>query len=363
MPKKPGPEDYLLLMFAMKKEGKHVGLAHCQEKLKRDVGKVSKPEVKRLLDRMAERGWVRTGGKRYARTEKGVRELEKRLPGLEKSKFNFTYLTVYTAKKYYPKVAETILEFCRGRHVGFYVLFTGQRFFRRNFRSKVITIRSLEDIMRFADLHYIDVIPCVHRIGKERPDWLVTDLDAGPKVRWPDIRKATRVTYRVMEGLGLNPVIKFSGKRGFQVWSLLDLPVPKWWEPIPLYGGTERVRDNFSLYVDVIRLIQSKVDRKLPGLTVGEILPKKQREDRILLDHSSMKHQGLVRAPFGLHSSTGLVSLPVSLKEVDSFRPETATPERAAREYQKRRKLFEMEKARTGRVLKELKGFSDARTR
>ena len=353
----PDAQDHLLLMFGMKPEGKWVDLNHCWEKLNRDWKPISREQVKKLLDEMVRAGfiWVKAG--KYTRTPKCLAELERRLPVLDQSKLNFTYLLVYRARQYYPKVADTVLEFCRNRMVGFYVVFTGKRFFRRNFRGEKIVLRSLKDLMFYIDVHYIDVIPCVHRIGKNKPDWLVMDLDAGPKVSWKDIVRVTKATYQVMEKLGLNPVIKFSGSKGFQIWSLLDCPMPGWYQPVPLPGETKRERNFFTLYSDLIRTIQKLVDKKIPGLTISVPVGKAQRQDKILLDWASMKPLGLVRVPFGMHSKTGLISLPVSVSELDRFRPEQATPERAVKEYKKRKILFVLRPGTPEKLLAELKKY------
>lgn len=353
----PGGLDHLLLMFGMKPEGRWVDLKHCQEKLSRDWKKVSGEQVQGLLDRLVKDGLVQAKGGKYSRTPECLGELEKRLRKLDQKKLNFTYLLVYRARQYYPKVSEAVLEFCRGRMVGFYVVFTGKRFFRRNFRGRKITLSSLKDLMFYIDAHYIDVIPCVHRVGKDKPDWLVLDLDAGPDVPWNDTVKVARETYRVMERLGLSPALKFSGSKGFQIWSLLDCPLPDWYKPIPLPGKTRRERNFFTLYSDLVRTVQKLVDRKVPGLTISVPVGKEKRKNRVLLDWASMKPLGLVRAPFGMHSKTGLVSLPLAVKELGTFKPEQATAERAVKEYNKRRGLFALKPAKPGKILDELKGY------
>ncbi|MFQ5647851.1 MAG: hypothetical protein ACE5FW_01320 [Candidatus Aenigmatarchaeota archaeon] len=351
----PTARDHLLLMFGMKPERKWVDLNHCHEKLSRDWKKAPKEEVKKLLDKLVEEGFIWAKAGKYTRNPKCLAELERRLPKLDQKKLNFTYLLVYWARQYYPKVSDTVLEFCKDRMVGFYVVFTGKRFFRRNFRGRKITLNSLKDLMFYIDVHYVDVIPCVHRIGKEKPDWLVLDLDAGPKVSWKDIIRTTKTTYQIMDKLGLNPVLKFSGSKGFQIWSLLDCPLPGWYQPVPLPGATKRERNFFTLYSDLVRTIQKLVDKKVPGLTISVPVGKEQRKDKILLDWASMKPLGLVRAPFSMHSRTGLVSLPLAASELGSFKPGMATPERAVKEYQKRKKLFILRPGKPGKILEELK--------
>jgi len=58
-----------------------------------------------------------------------------------------------------------------------------------------------------------------------------------------------------------------------------------------------------------------------------------------------MKPLGLVRAPYAVHSKTGLVSLPLSVKELNKFQPEDATTEKTTEMYKKRGNEFILREA------------------
>jgi DNA primase len=220
-------------------------------------------------------------------------------------------------------------------------LFTEQRFFRRDFKGKKIVLKTPKDLLFFVNIHYIDVIPCVHRIGKEKPDWLVVDIDAGPKVSWEDTKQVAEITYKIFERFDLNPALKFSGSRGFQVWSWIkDFDLPKEYVPLTLRGETKREKNYFSLFADFVRVIQKEVDKEIPGLTTSDVGLKKTREDKVLLDPSIMKPMGLTRSPYGVHSKTGLVSLPLQPKELKKFEPEDASTEKTLERYEKKGNEF-----------------------
>jgi DNA primase len=337
------PEDYLLLMFSMKGVGKRVDFKHVKEKIIRDVGKLPDKKIKEILSNLIKKGYLEEVDGLFGVTKEGKEFFAKRVEEVEEElrKVNEPWLIVYKAKQYYPLVADTVLEFCKDRYVGFYCLFTEQRFFRRDFRGKKIVLNSVKDLLFFVNIHYIDVIPCVHRIGKDRPDWLVVDIDPGPKVDFERTKQIAEITYRIFDGLKLNPVMKFSGSRGFQVWSSIkDFRIPEEYQPLTLRGGSKRERNYFSLFADFVRIIQKEVDKEVPGLTTSETLGKKEREDKILLDSASMKPMGLVRAPYSVHSKTGLVSLPLSLKELKGFKVRNATTEKVIERYKKRGNEF-----------------------
>lgn len=337
------PEDYLLLMFSMKGVGKRVNIKHIREKLSRDVEKVSEEEAKKIVEKLIKQEFLEEVNGKYGITERGKECFSKRIEEVEKElkKINEPWVIVYKAKQYYPTVADTILEFCKDRYVGFYCLFTEQRFFRRDFKGKKITLKTPKDLLFFINIHYIDVIPCVHRVGINRPDWLVIDVDAGPKVSWRQTKDVTEATYKICEKLSLNPALKFSGSRGFQIWSSIKkFPLPKGYQPLTLRGNRERERNYFSLFADFVRLIQKEVDEEIPNITTSDVGLKKSRVDKVLLDPSSMKPMGLTRSPYGVHSKTGLTSLPLSVKDLGKFEPEDATTEKTIERYNKKGNEF-----------------------
>jgi DNA primase len=231
-------------------------------------------------------------------------------------------------------------------------LFTEKRFFRRDFRGKKIVLNSVKDLLFFINIHYIDVIPCVHRIGVNRPDWLVVDIDPGPKVDFEQTKEVASITYKIFEKLKLNPAIKFSGSRGFQVWSLIkDFEIPEEYQPLVLRGGSKRERNYFTLFSDFVRVIQREVDKEIPKITTSETSRKEEREDKILLDSASMKPMGLVRAPYSVHSKSGLVSMPISIKELKDFEPEDATTEKVIERYRKEGNEFSLKPSSPEKLL------------
>ncbi|HEX17182.1 MAG TPA: hypothetical protein ENG60_02035 [Thermoplasmatales archaeon] len=327
-------ERYILMMLAIKREGKLIDLNHVVEKAERDVG-AKEEEIKKALKSLIERGLVLEKGGLFAITKEGREFFRERFGEWkgELTRINRTWATVYEAMNYYRIVGDTVVNYCKDRHVGFYCTFTQQHFFKRQHRGKYITIDSREDLLEFVQMFCIDVIPCVHRIGSDRPEWLIIDLDAGPKVGFERVKEVAEVSYDVMEKLGMKPSVKFSGSRGMQIWSKpRPFNLPDEWEPIPMLTE-KRKRNFFSLFADLVRLIQYKVDQEIPGITTSVVSKKAEREDKILMDWSCLKPNGLVRSPYGIHHKTGLVSLPLDVKEIEDFVPEDAEPERVAEEF------------------------------
>ena len=336
------PEDYVLFMFSMKGVGKRVGLAHVKEKMERDLGSGEMAET--VLRKLVEKGFLEEIDGRFGITEKGEAYFKRIYKGIkgELLKVNRPWSIVYMAKKYYPIVIDTVFDFCKDRYVGFYCLFTEKRFFRRDFRGKKIVIKSRNEVLRFVGMHCIDVIPSVHKVGSKRPDWLVVDIDPGPKVGLKKVIEVTLATFDLMKKLELNPRIKFSGSRGFQIWSMIeDFAIPKNYKPMELKSKKREI-NYFTIFSDFVRVIQNELENKFPGLTTSTVSSKEEREDKILLDPSSMKPMGLVRVPYGVHSKTGLVSLPLKRKDLKRFNFDKATTEKAAERYEKKGNEFDL---------------------
>lgn len=330
------------MTLAIKPEGKLVDLQHLREKVSRDAGReLSEKEVSGLLEELMEEGLVRREGEGYALTEKGREHFEGRWREI-REELNQDYLKVYRAKRYYPVVAPTLLEFCSGRWVSVFRLFTGRAWLQRKMGPRYITLRRPSDLQRWLDLHGIDFIPYIHSVNSSRPDWFVLDLDAGKEVPEEKLKRVVEVTLARMEDFGLEPKLKYSGSRGFQLWaSFRPHPLPEEYRPLELQAG-KRERNFFNFYADLIRFLEFEVSQKLPGLTTSDVAHKERRRGKVLFDPSVMKPMGDVRAPYSMHYRTGLISMPLGKEELRGFTPEQADPERVAERYRERGNEFEL---------------------
>jgi len=338
-------EDHALITLAIKRPGKFVDVPHVQEKLSRDAGeKFSEEGTRGLLGALEKKGWVGSKAGEYAITDSGRKYFDKRW-GEVRKQLNQDYLKVYRAKQYYPHVVDALLEFCRDRWVSVFRLFTERAWLQRKLGPRYITIKSAKDVQRWLDVHGIDFIPYIHRVDADRPDWLVIDFDAGKKVELDRTKGVVHEAYKVLAGYGIEPAIKFSGSRGFQFWAQFERhELPKGYRPKQL-RTERRERNAFNFYADIVRFIESRVAERLPGLTTAETAKKEARTDKVLFDASIIKPMGDVRAPYSMHYKTGLISMPLGLKELKRFKPEQADPELVVKRYRERGKEFALRPA------------------
>jgi DNA primase len=351
---KATPEDHALMTLAIKRQGKFIDLHHIQEKLNRDTTeKFDERKTKELLDALFQKKFLEERAEEYAITDAGREHFEKRWRQV-REELNQDYLKVYRAKRYYPHVVDALLEFCRDRWVSVFRLFTERAWLQRKLGPKYIMIKSAKDVEKWLDVHGIDFIPYIHRIDSDLPDWLVIDFDAGKQVSMEKTKQVVRAAHRILSGYGAEPAIKFSGSRGFQIWARFKPhELPKDYRPKQL-RTERRERNMFSFYADIVRFVESRVAEKLPGLTTAETAKKEERVDKVLFDASIIKPMGDVRAPYSMHYKTGLISMPLELKELERFEPEQADPELVVKRYEKRGNEFMLKPTRSDELFKDV---------
>lgn len=374
-------EDRVLLLLSIKEKGKFIDFNHIAEKVIRDEkGKITPHQLRQVIDKLISEGLVKAErGEHYAITERGYQLISERLREVGDD-LNLSYRLVFKAKQYYPLVAETLVYYLKDRPTSVVKVFSDEedpihrikplfvRYAKYKPKPVNIFINSSQELLRYVDDHAIDFIPYVHKQDAKMPDWLVIDMDAGPKF-WLHpkgfdlIKVIANSVAEVLEENNVIPYLKFSGSRGIQIWASFkreDLP---------------KVDDYFALYRKLAMLIRDLTEQKLQNLpsntldefykvvakgkpiTTSQVAKKEEREDQVLLDWSSMKPAGDVRAPFSLHHKTGLISCPIKRKEIFAFTPDQAEPQKVAERVEELFEAFKLEPSTPTRLLSQLKEY------
>ncbi|MHA1615840.1 MAG: non-homologous end-joining DNA ligase LigD [Candidatus Njordarchaeales archaeon] len=352
--------DRVLLLLAIKPQDKLVDFSHIYEKVNRDCG-ASKEEILKALRELMDQGFIERVGDKYRITEDGRQEAWKLAYD---PKMNLSYRLVFLARYYYPRIADLILPFLRDRPVTVVKVFSDDNDPIRSIKPifsryaklkprKYNFINSRDELLKYVNAHAIDFIPYVHRLGNDYPDWLIIDIDAGDSIKeagevgFQLIKEITWETCVVIqEDLGMHPCVKFSGSRGFQIWLKPEKPL-----------------GSFEDYRRAVEIIRDLVEEKLKGrydelrsdygdifeipITTTTVAKKELRRRRILLDWSSLKPEGDVRAPFSMHYRTGLVSVPISLNDIKRFSPKLARVEEVIKRKEEIAKAFELKPSPT----------------
>lgn len=357
--------DHILLLLAIKPPNKLVDLDHILDKVSRNSG-VSRKEIIQNLNNLVKQGLVGTRDKKYFINETGRKKAWSLVYDPE---MVLSYRLVLLARNYYPKISSLILPFLKNRPVSVVKVFSDERnpinkikpiFSRyRKMKPRIYNwIDSYEDLIKYIDMHAIDFIPYVHKLKQSYPDWLVIDIDAGEDIKnagqlgFELIKEVTKETYLIAKDeLYLNPYIKFSGSRGFQIWITF----------------TEKI-GNFDAYRKGVSVIRDLVEDALKGrynelkekygslisepITTSIVAKKEMRRKQILLDPSSMKKEGDVRAAWSMHHKTGLISVPVYYSDLKDFTEKSARVETVLKKYNELRDAFKLEPSDPSKILK-----------
>ncbi len=348
--------DRVLLLLAIKPPGKTVSLDHIYEKVHRDCG-ATRSEIIDALNELISKEFAEKTDGNFMITEEGRKAA---WPLAFDESMNKSYRYVYIARWYYGHVEELILPFLLHRPISVVKIFSDEKdpinkikpIFARYAKQRPKTynyINSIKDLWRYIDMHAIDFIPYVHSKPKAQyPDWFVIDIDAGDTIKsagklgFQLIKDVTLETYNTLkEEFDVDSCIKFSGSRGFQIWTTFDSPL-----------------GNFDVYRDAIKTVQREVEKRLSEkydmlkerygnimdipLTTSEVAHSAKRTKKILLDWSCLKLEGDVRAPWSLHWKTCLVSVPVAPRDIPRFEPNDAKPTVVVDNLNNLRNLFEL---------------------
>jgi DNA primase len=363
----------VLLLLSIKEPGAKINFQHIFEKVSRDVKlAIAEPEMQHELGQMEKDKLLRVSEGVYYLTDDGRKLITKLLPEIGED-LNLSYRRVRIAKDYYDKIAEYLLPFLTNRPVSIVKIFSDDadpikkvkplfvRYARYKPKPVFIRIDSKESLMRYVDDHALDYVPYVHSFDMKEPSWLVLDLDAGEGLKSMEqgflaVRFVAGEMVKLLKENEVHSAVKFSGSRGIQVWASLD--------NTKLQKG-----DLFASYRLIIQRLQAMVEEQIKGLqppsalkplvekglTTSSVAKKEERSDKVLVDWSSMKPYGDVRAPFSIHYKTGLVSCPVDSSRLLFFESDEAKPEVVATNAKQLSHYFELTKSDPSRLLKTLK--------
>ena len=164
--------------------------------------------------------------------------------------------------RYYEQVAETLLPYLHERPIHMLRYpdgIGGKSFYQKDAPTHTpdwVSTESIEsdgDVIRYivcndrdtllwmVNLASIDLHPWLsRRAARERPDWVVFDLDA-KESPFTDVVKIARTVGRVLRGIGLRPYLKTSGATGMHVYVPLN--------PVYSYDHTRQFAEAVATHV------------------------------------------------------------------------------------------------------------------
>ena len=227
---------------------------------------------------------------------------------------------------YWKKAAPVVLPFLLGRRVAIQQIFDHNTLYRRHGakglpdRSGWIEINSVKEIAEWARLHTYSFHP--HLLG-EKDVWFVMDMDVRTDKMFDLMKIAAYEMAKLLDKKHIKYLLKFSGNRGFHfMWSLGKIK-PNW------LGLRKQIR---GLSGELEEVLQKK-----HAAEFYKLLPKSKpiittsSSDRnltksILIDEQIVHKNGMLRSPYSIHPTTGLVSVPLTATQILKFKRDSATP-------------------------------------
>ncbi len=234
---------------------------------------------------------------------------------------------------YYAAVADRIVPFLRGRKVAVEQRFPGASgpVYRRHEGTSEerawITIREPDDVVRWARQYAV----AFHaHLKPEGPGcWFVLDIDSRD-LPTAMAQLATRHALDVLEAVGLEALVKFSGSDGFHLmWDMPDLRG---------LGG----QSVWDLERGVVVAVAAEVERRLAddpaaaparqAAGSGKRLIATSSQDAankavLLFDEHILKPNVNARVPYSIHAASGLVAVPLDRAGLEHFDERMAAPE------------------------------------
>ena len=164
-----------------------------------------------------------------------------------------------------------------------------------------VVAEQAEDLIALAQIGALELHCWGSRADKlEHPDQMVFDLDPAPDVRWPTVVEAAQRIRQLIEGLGLNCLLKTTGGKGLHL-------------VVPLQRRHEW--DEVTAFCKALADAVSSAD---PDHFTSN-MSKKAREGKIFIDYLRNGRGATAIAPYSTRSRPGApVATPISWDELSS---------------------------------------------
>lgn len=227
---------------------------------------------------------------------------------------------------YWEKAAPVVLPFLRNRKIAVQQVFDKNILYRRHGakglpdQSGWITINSKRGVLDWAKLHTYSFHS--HLKG-DKDIWFVMDIDSRSAKMFKLAQLVTYELAKLLDRKKIKYLLKFSGNRGFHImWNMGDVK-PQWMK------FRQQIRE-FAGKLEII--LQKKyadkfyqlIPKKNPIITTSST--DRRLAKSILIDEQIIHKNGMIRSPYSVHPTTGLVSVPLTTNQILRFDRNQALP-------------------------------------
>jgi len=235
-------------------------------------------------------------------------------------------------REYWDAMAESTLPFLTGRPSAMELVFGNKVVFRRHEADgSFVVVDTKEALLQWASRHCYSFHPHL----EDGILYFALDIDRRSDAMPLELAQvAAEQMAAVLDDLGVQYLLKFSGRRGFHfLWGFAASEVAE------LSRG-----DPWSFERRIVRYLRQALEERLNQHArldhfrryVPELQPltttnsaDQATSGSLLLDENILHKRGSLRSPWSVHPETRLVSLPLQPGDLATFTTDQATPEAA----------------------------------
>ncbi|MFA4931270.1 MAG: DNA primase small subunit domain-containing protein [Patescibacteria group bacterium] len=201
---------------------------------------------------------------------------------------------------------------------------------RHNDDENWININSQKQIDEYAFGHTFSFHP--HQLSDDNIKWIMIDIDKrNDKLPFKYIVKVAQIMAGFLDKDKQPYLLKYSGHRGFHfMWSLGKIK-PKDIESELIYQKEHQIVEKYTARLEeyfqnspLTKSLKKYYPPNSPLFSTNSA--DKKLAHCILIDKNILRPHAVFRSPWSVHPTTGLISAPMEVRELDNFDPKAFTP-------------------------------------
>ncbi|MBU0648214.1 hypothetical protein KJ855_03460 [Patescibacteria group bacterium] len=234
---------------------------------------------------------------------------------------------------YWKKTGPFALPFFTQRKIALQLKFGDQIIYRRHDdHKKWIYIENQATIEKYVRQHTFSFHP--HQLSDDNVKWILIDIDKrNDKLPFKYIVEVTKVLAKMLDDNKQKYLLKYSGNRGFHfMWSHGKIK-PKDIKSGAIYELEHQIVDKYTAQLEE-HFHHSKTAKSLNKYypANSHIFSTNSADKKlshcILIDKNILKPNAVFRSPWSVHPTTGLISAPIEVGELDNFTQDNFTPDK-----------------------------------
>lgn len=243
---------------------------------------------------------------------------------------------------YWKEAGQYTLPFFANRKIALQLKFDDNILYKRHDKiGKWIYIKNQSQINKYAAGHTYSFHP--HQLSDGNVKWILIDIDKrNDKLPFKYIVEVAKVMARLLDNDKQPYLLKYSGNRGFHfMWSMGKIK-SKDIETGAIYKKEHQIVEKYTAQLEehfqnssITKSLKKYYPASSPIFSTNS--SDKHLAHCILIDKNILRKNGVFRSPWSVHPTTGLVSAPIKVEDLDNFRKDKYNPDKIAAKLQYRK--------------------------